>query len=173
MISLSISGRSEGMVAASNIDLFLTRDESLTELLSERLDHAAISLPFEVLSVFVDAKPHDAPAKPAHASKAIRVRSNRKLMRYKTGQAMKSFDLILDNDNFYSLPKPGKHEAIAAAFKGIAVNVLKEFKGQSGAALAHEIVSAAQDYLARQRSHAAAPSPSAPCVPTIDQVPHD
>lgn len=152
MIELSISGTSDGFVASSNIDMFAACDQgTITNLLMSRLRNSQeIELPFDVLSIFVLAKSHDAPNKPNRKANNIGIRSHKALMGFKTGQLMKAFDLLLDNDNFYTLATPEKHKAIALAFEGLASRIAKEFAGESGAALAAQIRCAAKDYLSQK-----------------------
>lgn len=59
MIALSVSGRAEGLAASSNIKLFSIKEGSITKSIDDELMlHPHLELPFEVLSVFIEAKPH-------------------------------------------------------------------------------------------------------------------
>ena len=148
MITVSVSGRSDGLVASSNINMFLLTEGTIGRLLSERLSRLPeIELPFEVLTFFVEAKSHTAPQRPNQEGKGIRVRSQKELMRFKTGQLQKVFELVIDNGNFYQLTRERKQGAIANAFETIAAKIAKEFPSQSGIMLSNEITLAARDYL--------------------------
>lgn len=147
MIRLSVAGRSEGLAASSAIGRFSIAGESITRRLADKLDSAAdLCLPFEVLTIHVEALAH------GQASNAmgpqILVKDVARLGRFHTGQANKTYELTLGESNFYSLGEPERRERIADAFARIAQLVRGRYAGEDAERLARMIGEAADEYRA-------------------------
>lgn len=143
MIELSISGRSEGLAASSNIAMFSARGGSITDLLTHRLHASAdIALPFGVLGIWIEALDH---TEERVRAEDIEVDSVKKLMKHHTGSVQKLFELTIGN-SFYRLSTGEKRLAIARAFSRIAKLVAEEFPGAHGLSLSRLISDSANEY---------------------------
>ena len=143
MIELSISGRSEGLAASSNISILSIRDGSITELLANRLvNESQIALPFRVLGIWVEALSHiDTRRDPG----AVSVKSVTRLTRHRSGGSQKLFELTIGN-SFYCLSSGDKAAAIARAFTQVASAIAQEFPDHNGLALARLISDSVVEY---------------------------
>lgn len=143
MIELSISGRSEGLAASSNIAVFYARDGSITDLLSHRLRSSVdITLSFGVLGIWIEALDH---TDERVLADDIEVESVKKLMKHHSGSLQKLFELTIGN-SFYRLSTGEKRLAIARAFSRVAKLVAEEFPGIHGLSLSRLIADSANEY---------------------------
>lgn len=150
MITLSISGHAEGLAASSNIKLFSIKEGSITKLIDdELLARQDLQLPFEVLSIFVEAKPHGPDSRTGSGS-TISVSAIQGILKFHTGQPQKAYVLKLQGERFYSLGEGEKKRAIADAFDKVSSRIKKDFPETGGLQLSEIIASAAARY--RQES---------------------
>ena len=141
-----MSGRAEGLAACSAMEFFSLTEGTITDNLSRKVgDSIGISLPFEILTIYVEALPHDLKLS-MPAAHDIKVRSVRKLGRFRTGQTMKVFEFTLTYDNFYSLSSPERRDRAAAAFLKMAELTRKEFRNDDGERLASLIIECAAEF---------------------------
>ena len=150
MVELSISGNSKGLVAGSAINLFMPREGTLPQALAAQLQaEGDLELPFQILSVFVDALAHDAPlSKPGVG---IKVKRTKQLLRFHTGQTMQAFEFVLTQETFYSLNAQRKAEEIARAFEKMASMIQAAYVSDEGARLGGIIIDTARSWFAQTR----------------------
>lgn len=138
-MDLIISGRSEGLAAASAINDFMIREGTVTSVLQTHLKVLqAPSLPFEILGIYVEAIDHTKPS-----DLPIVVRPQKKLVRSRSGPSQKMYELTIGNA-YYQLDAPARREAICRALLSIAVSLDAEFPSAEGRALAGRIRSVAK-----------------------------
>lgn len=146
MITLSISGHAEGLAASSSIKLFSIKEGSITKLIDEELQlQPLLKLPFEVLSIFVEAKPHGAASRIGNGPE-ISVSTIPGILKFHAGQPQKAYVLKLEGERFYPLSEGKKSEAIANSFDKVSLKIKKDFPGDGGGQLSAVIASAAARY---------------------------
>lgn len=146
MIELSVSGRSEGLVASSAVKFFWVSDRSITKILSDKLrDCPEIEMPFQILGIYVEAISHNVIT--THQQSEIGVKEVRRLSKFHTGQVQKIFELTLSEANFYSLHEGMRRRNVAEAFKRVAAAIKVGYADDNGERLATLISSAANEYL--------------------------
>ena len=146
MITLSVSGHAEGLAASSNIKFFSIKEGSITKSIDDELMlHPHLELPFEVLSIFVEAKPHG-PASRTGSGSTISVSAISGILKFHTGQAQKAYVLKLEGERFYSLDQGEKQKAIADAFDKVSSKIKKDFPGADGNVLSGIIDTAVARY---------------------------
>lgn len=145
MIEVSVSGHAEGLVASSAIDFFLMVDGSITRILSDKLkNNPGVNLPFQVLGIYVDAVPHDAKS---DGLAEIEVRDVRRLVKFRTGQIQKVFELVISSENFYGLSVSERRKKAAGAFRKVSAMVSERYPDADGRRLSDLIAQSADDYL--------------------------
>jgi hypothetical protein len=143
MIEVSISGRSVGLAASSNINIFSVQDDNIAGILARKLGaRPEIELPFGIIGIYVEALDH----KIENVSEeVIELKSIKKLMKHNSGKAQKMFELTIAS-SFYVLSVEQKMIAIARAFASISKYISVEFPTQGGLALAQVITESVTEY---------------------------
>jgi hypothetical protein len=140
-MELIISGRSEGLAAASAINDFFIREGTATCVLQTHLKLLQMpSLPFQALGIYIEAMDHTKPS-----SSPITVDPQKKLVGSRSGQSQKMYELTIGN-GYYQLDAPARRAAICSALLSIAENLDAEFPSADGRALADRIRSVAQGH---------------------------
>ncbi|WP_395681565.1 hypothetical protein [Dokdonella sp.] len=138
-MELIISGRSEGLAAASAINDFFIREGTAMYVLQTHLKLLQMpSLPFHALGIYIEALDHTKPS-----SSPITVQPQKKLVGSRSGQSQKMYELTIGN-GYYQLDAPARRAAICSAFVSIAESLDAEFPSADGRALADRIRSVAQ-----------------------------
>jgi len=140
-MDLVVSGRSEGLAAASAINDFMIRERTVTSVLQVDLKSLpALSLPFEILGIYVEAIDHTKPS-----DLPIAVHPQKKLVRARSGPSQKMYELTIGNA-YYQLDAPARRRAICGALLSIAESLDAEFSSPDGRALAERIRSVAETH---------------------------
>lgn len=145
-MELSISGKSEGLVAAGGSYFFNLFDGSITQHLARALRPLKTAgKPFEMLGLFVNAKPAEYVGKRGVVD-ALAIKESRSLLTFRTGHSLKVFDITLTTASFYTCSISEKKVKAAEAFRLIA-DKLESSYGASVADVADAIRNAARHFL--------------------------
>jgi len=142
-MDVNVSGRSVGLAASSNINIFSVQDNHITGILARKLhSRDDIELPFGIIGIYVEALDHKIERT---SGEVIETRSIKKFMKHHSGKAQKMFELTIGS-SFYVLSSQQKKAAIAQAFSAVSKNIAEEFPNPCGLALAMVIAESAAEY---------------------------